>query len=99
MQDAPDELRFLAARSADRDIRGNDSGESGDESEPDDPRDDDFGDDLPHVAHPDQPISNDRPPEIRRGGNTGPKGVLADYAEAKRHERYELCLCVMKNKS
>ena len=48
----------------------------------------DEGDDLPYVAYPNQPVSNDKPPVVRRGGgNTGPKGVLADYADAKRQER------------
>jgi len=94
MEDAPAELKFLAANSGDRDdVRGNDSGASDDDhddcDEDHDHRDDeDVGDDLPYVAYPSQPITNDKPPVIRRGGgNTGAKGVLADYADAKRQER------------
>lgn len=54
------------------DLRANDSGDSGDEK-------DEHGHDdhLPHTDHPEQMMAE--PPVIRNAGNTGVKGVLAEY--------------------
>lgn len=55
------------------------------EPDDDDVRRDDSGDDLPpQVVEPGEPGAPAMPPpRLRRRGNTGVKGVLADYAEAK----------------
>lgn len=48
------------------DLRANDSGESDDER-----------DDIPHTDHPEQLLAEQ--PAMRNAGNTGVKGVLAEY--------------------
>jgi len=75
--DLPDEIKFLQQETIDKhsDKRHDDSGES----------DDDRDDHLPHTNFPDQMLAEQ--PAIRGAGNTGPKGVLADYAEAKEQLR------------
>jgi len=82
--DLPDEIKFLQQDHIDKqsDRRQYDSGESGDEGD----KDGDEGDDaLPHTNFPEQMLKEQ--PTIRNAGNTGPKGVLADYAEAKEQLR------------
>lgn len=36
-------------------------------------------------------------PPMRRGGNTGPKAVLADYAEKQAYQRREMEIKNLKN--
>jgi len=76
----PDEIKYLQQTTVDKnaDRRQYDSGESGDEGDED-------GDALPHTNFPEQLMTEQ--PAIRNAGNTGPKGVLADYAEAKEQLR------------
>eukprot|EP01111_Echinosteliopsis_oligospora_P013050 TRINITY_DN4578_c0_g1_i1.p1 TRINITY_DN4578_c0_g1~~TRINITY_DN4578_c0_g1_i1.p1 ORF type:complete len:293 (-),score=85.26 TRINITY_DN4578_c0_g1_i1:70-948(-) len=81
MTDLPSEIRFLQDDRDNSDIRRNDSGDEGDEDH-EGHEHNETGDCLTHVDHPDQMLAEE--PVIRRGGNTGVKGVLADYADAKR---------------
>jgi len=74
--DLPDEIKYLQQNHVDKnsDLRANDSGDS-----------DSDRDDIPHTDHPEQLLAEQ--PPIRKAGNTGVKGVLADYAEAKENLR------------
>eukprot|EP00026_Physarum_polycephalum_P013043 Phypoly_transcript_13404.p1 GENE.Phypoly_transcript_13404~~Phypoly_transcript_13404.p1 ORF type:complete len:301 (+),score=70.42 Phypoly_transcript_13404:45-905(+) len=74
--DLPDEIKYLQQQTIDKhsDARANDSGDS-----------DSDRDDIPHTDHPEQLLAEQ--PAMRNAGNTGVKGVLADYAEAKENLR------------